>query len=99
MISENLKNITTSLPENVTLVAVSKTKSVEEILNAYNAGHRYFGENKVQEMTEKWKELPKDIKWHMIGHVQRNKVKYMAPFVHLIHGAYNTLLFHLGFFQ
>ncbi len=86
MISENLKNITTSLPENVTLVAVSKTKSVEEILKAYNAGHRDFGENKVQEMTEKWKELPKDIKWHMIGHVQRNKVKYMAPFVHLIHG-------------
>ncbi|GGD91564.1 YggS family pyridoxal phosphate-dependent enzyme [Planktosalinus lacus] len=86
MISENLKNITTSLPENVTLVAVSKTKSVEEILEAYNAGHRDFGENKVQEMTGKWEELPKDIIWHMIGHVQRNKVKYMAPFVHLIHG-------------
>lgn len=86
MVSENLKNITSSLLENVTLVAVSKTKPVKEILEAYDAGHRDFGENKVQEMTEKWEEMPKDIKWHMIGHVQRNKVKYMAPYVHLIHG-------------
>lgn len=86
MIKDNLKNIKSSLPENVKLVAVSKTKPVEEILKAYNAGHRDFGENKVQEMTDKWEQLPKDIHWHMIGHVQRNKVKYMAPFVHLIHG-------------
>lgn len=86
MIEDNLKNIKSSLPGNVKLVAVSKTKPVEEILKAYNAGHRDFGENKVQEMTDKWEQLPKDIHWHMIGHVQRNKVKYMAPFVHLIHG-------------
>lgn len=86
MIEDNLKNIKSSLPENVKLVAVSKTKPVEEILKAYNTGHRDFGENKVQEMTHKWEQLPKDIHWHMIGHVQRNKVKYMAPFVQLIHG-------------
>lgn len=66
-------------------MAVSKTKSVAEILEAYEAGQRDFGENKIQEMTEKWMQLPKDIRWHMIGHVQRNKVKYMAPYVHLIH--------------
>ena len=69
----------------VTLVAVSKTKSVSEILEAYNAGQRVFGENKIQEMVSKWEEMPKDIEWHMIGHVQTNKVKYMAPFVSLIH--------------
>ncbi|WP_339609145.1 YggS family pyridoxal phosphate-dependent enzyme [uncultured Planktosalinus sp.] len=86
MIEDHLKNIKSSLPENVKLVAVSKTKPVEEILKAYNAGHRDFGENKIQEMTDKWEQLPKDIHWHMIGHVQRNKVKYMAPYVHLIHG-------------
>ncbi len=86
MIVENLKNIKASLPENTTLVAVSKTKPVNEIMEAYDAGHRDFGENKVQEMTEKWEQMPKDIRWHMIGHLQRNKVKYMAPFVHLIHG-------------
>lgn len=74
------------LPENVTLVAISKTKSVDEIMEAYNAGHRDFGENKIQEMEEKWHKLPKDISWHMVGHVQRNKVKDMAPFVNLIHG-------------
>lgn len=85
-IAENLENIKASLPEHVTLVAVSKTKSDEEIMQAYHAGQRIFGENKVQEMTEKWEQLPKDIQWHMIGHVQRNKVKYMAPFVSLIHG-------------
>lgn len=66
-------------------MAVSKTKPVVDILEAYEAGQRDFGENKIQEMTEKWEQLPKDIRWHMIGHVQRNKVKYMAPFVHLIH--------------
>lgn len=67
------------------LVAISKTKPFEAILEAYDAGHRHFGENKVQELVSKYEELPKDIKWHMIGHLQRNKVKYIAPFVHLIH--------------
>jgi pyridoxal phosphate enzyme (YggS family) len=86
IIAQNIKKIKSSLPEHVTLVAVSKTKPVDEILEAYDAGQRDFGENKVQEMTEKWEQMPKDIRWHMIGHVQRNKVKYMAPFVHLIHG-------------
>jgi len=85
-ISENLQKIKDSLPEGVTLVAVSKTKPFADIMEAYEAGQRVFGENKVQEMTEKWEQLPKDIQWHMIGHVQRNKVKYMAPFVSLIHG-------------
>lgn len=85
-IAQNLQKIKTTLPEEVTLVAVSKTKSPEEIIEAYDAGQRDFGENKVQEMTEKYEKLPKDIRWHMIGHVQRNKVKYMAPFVNLIHG-------------
>lgn len=85
-IKENLETIKSALPEHVTLVAVSKTKSIEEILQAYEAGQRHFGENKVQEMTEKWNRLPKDIRWHMIGHVQRNKVKYMAPYVALVHG-------------
>lgn len=75
-----------SIPAHVTLVAVSKTKPNEDLQEAYDAGQRIFGENKVQEMTRKWKELPKDIQWHMIGHVQRNKVKYMASFVSLIHG-------------
>ena len=85
-IKENLTAIKKSIPEGVALVAVSKTKSPEEIMMAYEAGQRIFGENKVQEMTQKWEALPKDIAWHMIGHVQRNKVKYMAPFVSLIHG-------------
>ena len=85
MISENLKKFKIELPDNVTLVAVSKTKPVNEIMEAYDAGQRVFGENKVQEMEAKWQEMPKDIQWHMIGHVQRNKVKYMAPFVTLIH--------------
>lgn len=82
---QNITTITSTLPGNVTLVAVSKTKSVSEIMEAYNAGQRDFGENKIQEMVEKWEQMPKDIRWHMIGHVQRNKVKYMAPFVALIH--------------
>lgn len=86
MIVGNLEKIKASLPDNTTLVAVSKTKPISEIMEAYEAGHRDFGENKVQEMTEKWEQMPKDIHWHMIGHLQRNKVKYMAPFVHLIHG-------------
>jgi len=85
-IAQNLLEIKQSLPENVTLVAVSKTKPVSDILEAYHAGQRVFGENKIQEMAEKQELLPKDIEWHMIGHVQTNKVKYMASFVHLIHG-------------
>lgn len=85
-ISKNLEALKTSLPEAVTLVAVSKTKSNEAIMEAYASGQRIFGENKVQEMVEKYETLPKDIEWHMIGHLQRNKVKYMASFVHLIHG-------------
>lgn len=85
-ISENLLNIKNTIPKQVSLIAVSKTKPVSTILEAYNAGHRAFGENKIQEMTQKYEELPKDIEWHMIGHLQRNKIKYMAHFVHLIHG-------------
>ncbi|MBA4744182.1 MAG: YggS family pyridoxal phosphate-dependent enzyme [Muricauda sp.] len=85
-IKDNLNKIKSELPEGVTLVAVSKTKPKEDILEAYEAGQRIFGENKVQEMVQKWEDLPKDIEWHMIGHVQRNKVKYMAEFVSLIHG-------------
>ncbi|NER11078.1 hypothetical protein SAMN06265375_10463 [Muriicola jejuensis] len=85
-IKENLQKIKEDLPEHVELVAVSKTKTTEEIKQAYDAGQRIFGENKIQEMTEKWASLPKDIAWHMIGHVQRNKVKYMAPYVSLVHG-------------
>ncbi|AZQ44131.1 YggS family pyridoxal phosphate-dependent enzyme [Nonlabens ponticola] len=74
-----------SVQPKATLVAVSKTKPIQDLQQAYNAGQRHFGENKIQEMTEKHDLLPKDIKWHMIGHTQRNKVKYMAPYVHLIH--------------
>lgn len=85
-IQENLAEIKADLPEGVTLVAVSKTKPNEAILEAYEAGQRVFGENKVQDMVQKWEALPKDIEWHMIGHLQRNKVKYMAEFVSLIHG-------------
>ena len=85
-ISENLNTIKSQLPSHVTLVAVSKTKPVADLMEAYNAGQRIFGENKIQEMTEKWEQMPKDIEWHMIGHVQTNKVKYMAPYVSLIHG-------------
>ncbi|MCZ8331268.1 MAG: YggS family pyridoxal phosphate-dependent enzyme [Flavobacterium sp.] len=85
-IQQNLLQIKSLLPSNVTLVAVSKTKPVEDLMEAYNAGQRIFGENKIQEMTEKWQQMPKDIEWHMIGHVQSNKVKYMVPYVKLIHG-------------
>ena len=84
-ISENIKKYRNGLPDKVKLVAISKTKPNEDILEAYGAGQRIFGENKIQEMTDKWEALPKDIEWHMVGHVQRNKVKYMAPFVGLIH--------------
>ena len=85
-IADNTKKIRALIPESVELVAVSKTKSNEEIMEAYDIGHRVFGENKVQDMTAKNESLPKDIQWHMIGHVQTNKVKYMAPYVDLIHG-------------
>ncbi|MFV8324148.1 YggS family pyridoxal phosphate-dependent enzyme [Flavobacterium sp. LB3P21] len=85
-IKNNLLNIKATLPEHVTLVAVSKTKPVSDLMEAYEAGQRIFGENKIQEMSEKWEQMPKDIQWHMIGHVQTNKVKFMAPFVSLIHG-------------
>ena len=85
-IKENLLQIKSQLPESVTLVAVSKTKPVTDLMEAYKAGQRIFGENKIQEMTEKWEQMPKDIQWHMIGHVQSNKVKYMIPYVKLIHG-------------
>jgi len=85
-IASNLNTIKTSLPEHVTLVAVSKTKPVSDLMQAYEAGQRIFGENKIQEMADKYEEMPKDIQWHMIGHVQTNKVKFMAPFVSLIHG-------------
>jgi hypothetical protein len=85
-IAQNLQNIKSTLPENVAIVAVSKTKPVGDLMEAYNAGQRIFGENKIQEMADKYAEMPKDIQWHMIGHVQRNKVKYMAEFVDLIHG-------------
>ena len=85
-IGKNIASLLEKLPPTVELVAVSKTKSHEEILEAYNAGQRKFGENKIQDMTRKYEILPKDIQWHMIGHVQSNKVKYMAPYVSLIHG-------------
>ncbi len=85
-IKNNILKIKSTLAEHLTLVAVSKTKPVSDLIAAYEAGQRIFGENKIQEMTEKWEEMPKDIQWHMIGHVQTNKVKFMAEFVSLIHG-------------
>lgn len=85
-IAENLHHVLSTIPQKVTLVAVSKTKPEEDLQAAYDAGQRIFGENKIQEMTHKQASLPKDIEWHMIGHVQSNKVKYMAPYVSLIHG-------------
>ena len=91
-IQENLNHIKSTLPDHVTLVAVSKTKPVSDLMEAYNTGQRIFGENKIQEMAEKYETMPKDIQWHMIGHVQRNKVKYMASFVSLIHGVENFKL-------
>jgi len=93
-ITTKLQTIKKTLPKDVTLVAVSKTKPNTDILEAYNAGQRIFGENKIQEMVQKFEDLPKDIEWHMIGHLQRNKVKYMAHFVSLIHGvdSFKTLV-------
>tara|TARA_B110000967_G_C18674874_1_gene454982 strand:+ start:193 stop:837 length:645 start_codon:yes stop_codon:yes gene_type:complete len=85
-IKNNLNDVLKSLPNSVTLVAVSKTKPNSALLEAYHSGQKAFGENKVQEMAQKAKELPKDIIWHMIGHLQTNKVKFIAPFVSLIHG-------------
>ena len=86
MIGANLNRINKALPKHVVLVAVSKTKPIEDLQEAYDAGERIFGEKKVQEMAAKWEVLPKEIEWHFIGHLQRNKVKYLAPFVSLIHG-------------
>ena len=86
MIKDNLHKIKNSISKEITLVAVSKTKPIIDLQNAYNAGQRVFGENKIQEMVDKFDALPKDIEWHMIGHLQSNKVKYMAHFVNLIHG-------------
>jgi pyridoxal phosphate enzyme (YggS family) len=91
-IKQNLNYIKSTLPQHVTLVAVSKTKPVSDLMEAYNTGQRIFGENKIQEMAEKHEVMPKDIEWHMIGHVQSNKVKYMASFVRLIHGVDNFKL-------
>lgn len=86
MVNKNIIRIISDIPENVRLVAISKTKSAEDIMMAYETGQRLFGENKIQEMSAKHEDLPKDIKWHMVGHVQSNKIKYMAPYVDLIHG-------------
>lgn len=86
MIKAQLDLLRTEIPSSVTLIAVSKTKPVSDLSVAYATGQRHFGENKVQEMVEKAAQLPTDIKWHLIGHLQTNKVKYMASFVHLIHG-------------
>ena len=85
-IKQNLEKIRAELSNKIILVAVSKTKPIQDLKDAYEAGQRVFGENKIQEMVTKYEALPKDIQWHMIGHLQRNKVKYMAHFVDLIHG-------------
>lgn len=84
-IQDNFREIASKLPAGVELVAVSKTKSNEDIMEVYNCGHKIFGESKAQELVPKYESLPKDIQWHMIGHLQSNKVKYIAPFIHLIH--------------
>lgn len=84
-ISQNIKNIFAKIPKEVTLVAISKTHPPEIVMEAYNTGHRVFGENKVQELLSKHEALPKDIVWHMVGHLQTNKVKFIAPFISLIH--------------
>jgi hypothetical protein len=86
MIDKNINSILSKIPDYVELIAISKTKPNEDIMKAYKIGHRSFGENKIQEMSRKFEELPKDIIWHMVGHVQSNKIKYMAPYVNLIHG-------------
>ncbi len=86
MVAENIKKYLNELPGNVKLIAVSKTKPEEMIMEAYNVGHKIFGENKVQDLVRKYENLPKDIEWHFIGHLQTNKIKYIVEFVHLIHG-------------
>ncbi|MEN8125918.1 MAG: YggS family pyridoxal phosphate-dependent enzyme [Bacteroidota bacterium] len=93
-VKQNITEFLKSLPKQISLVAVSKTKPIADIQEAYDTGHRIFGENKIQEMVQKYEALPKDIQWHMIGHLQRNKVKYMAHFVSLIHGvdSFKTLV-------
>ncbi|MCF8278584.1 MAG: YggS family pyridoxal phosphate-dependent enzyme [Flavobacteriales bacterium] len=91
-IAENLEEIREEIPSNVTLVAVSKTKPNDVLMEAYEAGQRIFGENRVQELVPKSETLPKDIEWHMIGHLQRNKIKYIAPFVSCIHSVDKTSL-------
>jgi uncharacterized pyridoxal phosphate-containing UPF0001 family protein len=93
-IAQNLTKIKSQLPAHVTLVAVSKTKPVADLMEAYHAGQRVFGENYVQELVEKHEALPKDIQWHFIGHLQSRKVKQLAPFISLIHGNYQVR-FHL----
>jgi pyridoxal phosphate enzyme (YggS family) len=85
MIEQQIEQISREIPPQVQLIAVSKTKPNSAILSAYSVGQRHFGENKVQELCDKWESLPKDIHWHIIGHLQTNKVKYIAPFIHLIH--------------
>lgn len=84
-VAKNLEIIRSDIPDTVELIAVTKTKTPEEIMEAYNAGHRVFGESKAQELLPKYEALPKDIQWHMVGHLQSNKVKYIAPFITLIH--------------
>ncbi len=94
-ITHNITKYIQSLPPGVKLVAVSKTKSNEEIMEAYHAGQRIFGENKVQELVQKWETLPKDIEWHFIGHLQSNKVKYIAPFIAMIHAVDSVKLLNV----
>jgi uncharacterized pyridoxal phosphate-containing UPF0001 family protein len=95
MITENILELRKSIPGNVCLVAVSKTKPASDILEAYQAGQRHFGENKVQELCDKQMLLSKDICWHLIGHLQTNKVKYIAPFIH--QNKIGRLLFYCNF--
>lgn len=84
-IAANIEKIKQELSQNIKLIAVSKTKPVETLMDAYLAGQKVFGENKVQELVSKYEQMPKDIEWHMIGHLQSNKIKYISPFVYLIH--------------
>lgn len=93
-LADRLDAIRRSLPDGVTLVAVSKTKPIEALREAYDAGQRDFGENKIQELVQKQPLLPQDVRWHMIGHVQTNKIKYIAPFVHMIHGIDRLKVLH-----
>jgi PLP dependent protein len=93
-ISGNIRRISDQLPGNVKLVVISKTRTINEIMEVYSAGHKMLGENKVQELTRKQEQLPDDIEWHMVGHLQTNKVKYIAPFVSLIHSVDSLKLFN-----